>query len=109
MALDWPAAMMATHELVVPKSSRMIFPIFASVLDVHLAAPTRAPRSVCELGLSALQFNGVGAVPAGGGPGTPARLTGHRNHGRPQHAVLQPVSLLEHLHDRVRRLIGIDL
>src|SRR5215213_8546933 len=79
-----PPSMMATHELVVPRSMPMI-------LDMSFPLENQADSTASDMGLKR-----AGSSVAGLGDG-------HQS--RPDHAVVEQIALLQHVDDRVGLLL----
>src|SRR5689334_23238839 len=87
MTLGLPPSMMATQELVVPRSMPMIFAMFVSPRGRFFGP---GGRSGC--------FSALSRVWCG-------RSLRHRDQGRAEHPVVQEVALLKHGDDRVGLLV----
>src|SRR5512136_1785570 len=88
MTFGWPPSMMATQELVVPRSIPMIFDIAdLFFLDSFARRPTNRLTHGPHMGLNAWLST---------------LCLRNRDHCRAHHAVVQHVALLENLHDGVR-------
>src|SRR5688572_2939596 len=87
MTFGVPFSMTATHELVVPRSMPMIFAILSSLVS-QITFATR------DIGLSRSVFNAFG-------------FRDHRERGA-NHAVVQEVAFLQHLHDGIGLRVGVD-
>src|SRR5947208_15886948 len=94
MTLGLPPSMMATQELVVPRSMPMIFAM--------LVFPVQESVFSCmESKGIAVEFKGDRAPACAGGTSALARFRDHHQGGA-QHAVVEQVALLQHRHDGAR-------
>src|SRR6185437_11385101 len=94
-----PPSMMATHELVVPRSMPITFAMGSYSANLFLSI-TKGVRSGCSF---------WGAYPEDSRPVVAQRPSrarsrgfGHDDPGRAQHATVQLITGLEHLQDRIR-------
>src|SRR5512139_2893934 len=93
MTLGLPPSMIATQELVVPRSMPMIFAMFA------VLSPSSEPDR--KVGFSGCFSSACGSRAGLGG------LPGRHHHQRgPDDAVVQQVALAQHRDDGVGRLVG---
>src|SRR5215470_18560109 len=103
MTFGVPASMIATQLLVVPRSMPMILAI---------ALPFRLPGllSYAVNGVFVPRFKRKRPALARLGAAFPGLFASfrHRDQCRPQYPVVKQVALLEHLHDRARRLVRLD-